>query len=146
MSVPEIKKDHEWCPHAAPGHGGCLIYKSRPERCREFHCMWLIDQRFPDYWYPFRSKIVIHAFEDNGRSYVSFVVDPAYPNRWREEPYFSDIKKLAAAGLAGVPLSPMTSKKWTTFVLIKDQRIPIIGTPTMLRRLKATAAPLHVVK
>jgi hypothetical protein len=141
MSVPEIKKDHEWCPHAAPGHGGCLIYKSRPERCRNFHCMWLIDERFPDYWYPLKSKIVINAFNEDGVSYVAFVVDPAYPNRWREEPYFSDIKKLAAAGLTGI-----AGKKWTTFVLIKDQRIPIIGTPTMLRRTRATAAPLHAVK
>jgi hypothetical protein len=131
MSVPEVKKDHEWCPHAKPGHGGCAIYADRPERCRAFNCMWLIDGRIPDYWYPRHARIVINAFTEDGVSYVAFVVDPAYPRRWQLEPWLSDIKALARAGLEG-----KGGKKWTTFVLLKDQRIPIIGSPTLLRAAK----------
>jgi hypothetical protein len=127
MSVPEVKKDHEWCPHADLGHG-CKIYPRRPDSCRNFHCMYLIDERIPDYWYPLKSKIVINAFHDNGSDYVAFVVDPSYPNRWREEPYFNDIKTIARKGLEGT-----LGKKWTTFVLLKDQRIPIIGSMRLLR-------------
>lgn len=128
MDVPDVKPKHEWCQHARPGCGGCAIYATRPEACRSFHCMWLIDERFPDYWYPAKSKIVINAIEHEGTSHVAFVVDPAYPNRWREEPYFSDIKKLAAHGLDG-----KYGKKWNTIVMIKDERIPIIGSARLLR-------------
>jgi hypothetical protein len=128
MGVPEVKQDHEWCPHALPGKGGCAIYRRRPEACRTFNCMWLIDNKFPDYWYPLKSKIVINALNENGASYVAFVVDPAYPNRWREEPYFDDIKTIAKAGLEG-----RLGKKWTTLVLIGDRRIPIIDKPRLLR-------------
>jgi hypothetical protein len=127
MGVPKVKKDHEWCPHAKPGHG-CTIYPRRPDPCRAFHCMWLIDEKFPDYWYPKTAKIVINGLNENGISYVAFVVDPAYPNRWREEPYFSDIKTIAKAGIEG-----RLSKKWQTLVLVGSQRIPIIGRTRLLR-------------
>jgi hypothetical protein len=127
MGVPEVKKDHQWCPHAKPGHG-CVIYPRRPEACREFHCMWLINEKFPDYWYPKTAKIVINTMNENGVSYVAFVVDPAYPNRWREDPWFSDIKKTAQIGLDG-----KLGKKWITIVLIGEQRIPIIRQPRLLR-------------
>lgn len=128
MDVPDIKEPHQWCPHARAGAGGCAIYPRRPERCREFHCMWLIDERIPKYWYPRTAKIVINAFEAEGVAYVAFVVDPAYPTRWREEPWFSDIKEMARAGCYGA-----AGKKWTTFVTVGDKRIPIIGTASLLR-------------
>jgi hypothetical protein len=84
--------------------------------------MWLIDHRFPDYWFPAKSKIVINSklAEDN-KALVAFIVDPDYPGRWREEPYFSDIKKLARIGIDG-----FLGQKWVTVVLVKDERIPII--------------------
>lgn len=127
MGVPEVKKDHEWCPHADPGCG-CIIYENRPERCRDFQCQWLYDVRHPDYWFPAKSKIIIDARVEDGKKYISFVVDPAYPNRWREEPYFSDIKHIASAGIDG-----RMGEKWTTLVRIKDEKIPIIGSARLLR-------------
>lgn len=127
MGVPEVKKDHEWCPHVKLGYG-CSIYRQRPERCRDFHCMWLIDERIPDYWYPKTSKIVINTTTEDGVEYVAFVVDPSYPTRWREEPYLSDIKAMAKAGIEG-----KIGKKWTTIVVIKDEKIPVVATPRLLR-------------
>ena len=118
MDVPEVKPRHDWCPHARPGQGGCAIYQHRPELCREFHCMWLIDEKLPDYWYPAKSKIVISAAVDGA---VSFIVDPAYPLRWREEPYFSDIKRIAQIGIGG-----KLGVRWVTFILVGDQEIPVI--------------------
>ena len=32
---------------------------------------------------------------------MRFHVDPRYPNRWREEPYYSQIKRMALQGLRG---------------------------------------------
>jgi hypothetical protein len=148
MTVPDFagKPDpHDWCQHAihAPktgvkdtlvgGCGGCAIYPQRPDNCRDFHCMWLLDQRIPDYWFPAKSKIVISPHladvvtladgrKRPGEAYIAFIVDPAYPNRWREEPWFSDLKKMAKAGLTG-----LLGQKWTSVVLIGDERIPIVA-------------------
>jgi hypothetical protein len=137
MGVPGVKPDHEWCQHAlsaktgakgtlVPG-GGCKIYAHRPEACRAFSCMWLLDEKIKDYWYPLKSRIVINVVLGPPKT-VGFVVDPSYPNRWREEPWFSDIKRMAQAGIDG-----RIGEKWTTVVMIKDERIPIIGRERLLR-------------
>lgn len=132
MDVPNVKEPHEWCSHVCRGPtgnvtGGCAIYHRRPKPCRTFNCAWLVDEKLPHYWYPLKSKIVINTYTgEDGVSYVAFVVDPAYSTRWREQPWFNDIKRLARAGLEG-------EKRWTTFVLLKGERIPIIGTPSLLR-------------
>jgi len=31
----------EWCSHCAPGLGGCTIYDTRPQGCRNYKCEWL---------------------------------------------------------------------------------------------------------
>jgi uncharacterized protein len=121
LTIPDFagKPDaDDWCSHAC--NKGCAIYPQRPQVCRDFNCMWLLDQRLPDYWFPAKSKIVINFKLTGDNNYVGFVVDPAYPTRWREEPWFSDIKKLARAGLTG-----SGGQKWTTIVLIGDDKIPI---------------------
>lgn len=129
MDAGDIKPRHDWCQHAKPGHGGCGIYQTRPEICRGFHCQWILDSRHPDYWFPAKSKIIINAtINKEGKKYISFIVDPAYPTRWREEPYFSDIKHIAKAGIEG-----RLGEKWNTVVLIKDEKIPIIGSERLLR-------------
>ena len=73
----------------------------------------LLDGRHPDYWYPAKAKIIVNANVDNGKKYISFVVDPGYPNRWREDPYFSDIKKIAQAGIDG-----RLGEHWLTLVMV----------------------------
>lgn len=120
LAVPEVKKPHEWCPHCKPGKGGCTIYRTRPERCRDWHCQWLIDEKFGDYWKPVHSRIVIDTRVEP-QPLVMFIVDPDYPLRWREEPWFSDIKTIARAGIEG-----RLGKKWSTLVLLKDETLPII--------------------
>jgi len=53
-----------------------------------------------DEWYPKRAKIVVHFQKDAKTGYVlDFIVDPQYPNRWREQPYQSYIAKRLAHGL-----------------------------------------------
>jgi hypothetical protein len=55
-------------------------------------------------------------------AYLAFVVDPAYPQRWREQPWFNDIKTLARAGMDG----RLQGQKWTTVVLVGADRFPIL--------------------
>jgi hypothetical protein len=109
ITEPELKKPAgEWCKHCTTGVG-CSIYKERPQVCRGFGCEWLVDDlNLDEAWKPSRSKIVVHktavrnvgtALSESFEIVCKFVVDPAAPNRWREEPYYSTIKAAARAGL-----------------------------------------------
>ena len=97
INRPEFKKPgNKWCKHCRPANGGCGIYHDRPEVCRGFACAWLMNPGLSDEWRPDRAKIVIHGGEN-----VRFAVDPNYPNRWREAPYYQTIKNIARVGLTG---------------------------------------------
>lgn len=97
FALAKPKPRDQWCPHRKPGRGGCLIYESRPEECRIFYCGWLMG-KLPAEWYPQRSKMVV-AFYPRSHGVGSdciVTVEPAYAGRWREEPYYSQIKQNAA--------------------------------------------------
>jgi hypothetical protein len=70
-------------------------------------------------WYPKRAKIVATwgPFED--RDVVRFMLDPRYPNRWREEPYLSRI--IAHYG--------MRTGAYTTEARIADYTVAFASTP-----------------
>ena len=106
--VPELDKpENQWCRHCRPGKPvPCTIYQSRPDICREFFCQWLIDDRsFGPEWKPSISKIVVRSFESEfgDGAIAQFMVDPATPHRWRQEPYYSTIKRVALGGLTAPP-------------------------------------------
>jgi hypothetical protein len=103
LSVPAAgKPEHDWCKHCRPGHG-CKIYDTRPEECAHYGCLWLIRPDWGDEWFPAKAKIIadLYKHKDDGNTYCRFHIDPAFPNRWREEPYYSWIKRGALAGLQG---------------------------------------------
>lgn len=100
LEVVELKKPaHTWCQHCRPGKGGCSIYADRPPICRSFACGWLIDTSWPEHWFPQRARMVVHEVVEHGERTITINVDRRYPDRWREEPYFSDIRQLALRGL-----------------------------------------------
>lgn len=111
--MPDVKPDHKWCPHA--GKGTCNIYPDRPQPCRDFKCLWLMyPGTWAPHWYPKTAHIVIDLKVNDHGTFLAFVVDPNYPTRWREEPWFSDIKRAAREGLFG-------PKKWTTVVMLRGE-------------------------
>src|SRR5262249_8611375 len=57
-------------------------------------------------------------------TFLRFTVDPHHPNRWREEPYYSTIKKYALQGLRGELLR--TGEQCITIVVLKDKRILVL--------------------
>ena len=70
------------------------IRLERPAGCRSFLCGWLTNPRFGPEWKPNRSKIVVTVGRDgNG---LDFQCDPGFPEAWRKEPYYSEIKRLSA--------------------------------------------------
>ena len=99
VAVESIEKAAgKWCEHARPG-AGCGIYGSHPEQCRGFICLWLEDPSMPDAWKPNKSKLVIRA--DGSEMAVAVDVDSAYPNAWRKEPFYSEIKQWSRIAWGG---------------------------------------------
>jgi uncharacterized protein len=95
LDVPEVNKPKDgWCRHCRPGQGGCGIYNKRPDVCRNWTCLWLAGS-MPDYWYPLRSKLVL----DRHPGILRVFTHPEHPDQWRAEPYHSELKALARAGL-----------------------------------------------
>ena len=134
IEKPELSKPaNSWCTHCRPGHGGCSIYATRPPVCRSFGCLWLVREHVPDYWFPQRAKIVAHVtYDGGGNPILSLNVDQRFPNRWREQPYFSDIKRYAASGL---------ERSWgfyfQTFVHVGEKKYLILPH----REVETTAKP-----
>ena len=92
LKIPETDSDKgSWCRHCETGKG-CGIYETRPQRCRDFMCGYLIWDAVPDHWLPAKSRIVVVS-EMGFR--INFTVDPSAPNRWREAPWHAEIKALS---------------------------------------------------
>jgi hypothetical protein len=66
-----------------------------------------------------KAKIVadLHLNKEDGKWNCRFHVDPAFPNRWREEPYYSMIKQVALGGLRG----EIFNKRFVTFVSLRGK-------------------------
>ena len=86
----------QWCEHAMPGRG-CSIYADRPQECRSFSCLWLLDDNLGPEWKPEKSKMVLVADETGRRTMVH--VDAAAPDAWRRAPYHQRLLELMQAGL-----------------------------------------------
>jgi hypothetical protein len=82
-----------WCPHCKTGRG-CLIYQTRPAECRNFSCLWLLDDRLDERWKPSRSKLVLTTSADG----IEIRCDPGFPGAWRSEPFRSQIHAWAVSG------------------------------------------------
>lgn len=91
------KPPGSWCGHCKPGKGGCAIYPTRPSECATFNCLWLTSSQFDAAWYPPTAKMVVHLENDGNR--IAVRVDQAFPNRWREEPYYNHLKNWARYGV-----------------------------------------------
>lgn len=92
MAIDELKKPaNRWCAHVAIGKG-CRIYDERPAACRSYQCVWTMMRGFDDAWRPDRAKFMMDA----GESQLIICCDPAAPDAWRREPYYSRLKALSS--------------------------------------------------
>lgn len=97
FDVPVLQKPMgRWCQHCTPGKG-CGIHETRPDHCRAFHCLWMLEPWLGPEWKPERSKFVITV--DPASKFLLIQLDPAQPAAWKAEPYYSQIKRWAAAAL-----------------------------------------------
>jgi hypothetical protein len=124
--IPD-KDANEWCEHCQPG-SGCKIYDARPTLCRDYHCNWLQDPQLGVRWKPDSSKMIIQYNEFNGRMALQIYVDGDYSTRWREEPYYADIKAMAFAGLKSEVLVPtIVRSRDDVYVVLPDDYVEIDG-------------------
>lgn len=84
------------CRHCVVGTG-CGIHETRPPECRNYHCGWLIDASLGPEWHPETAHLVI-TYDLDGRR-LNAHADPLFPNAWRTEPYFSQLKSWAVMAL-----------------------------------------------
>jgi uncharacterized protein len=102
LRVSEIDKPaNTWCGHCRPGRpeGGCSIYETRPGICRTYACGWLMSEALGEEWYPLRSHMVLTLAPLNDILTCTVTVDGDHPGAWREEPYYSQLKRMATRGL-----------------------------------------------
>jgi hypothetical protein len=94
MAIEQLAKPAgSWCRHCKPGRG-CFVYEARPDECRAFNCLWLVDDRFGAHWKPSKSKLVVTTSQDG----IEIRCDPGFRDAWRKPPFRDEIRKLAAAG------------------------------------------------
>jgi hypothetical protein len=96
IEIPEIqKKEGEWCKHCNPS-SGCKIYDDRPSLCRFYLCGWRAFSWLGDHWKPNKCGLLINFDEDSlGNGQIHIHYNGRNENKWREEPFFSDIGQMA---------------------------------------------------
>lgn len=97
LGIVELKKPvFKICKHCVIGKG-CKIYEVKPQTCAEFLCSYRTSADVPEYWNPKISGMVLHM-EANGRNQMlSVICSNGAKHRWKQEPYWGDIKRTAAA-------------------------------------------------
>jgi len=94
MAIEQLAKPAgSWCPRCKAGRG-CMSYDSRPGECRDYDCLWLIDDRLDQCWKPNRSKLVLTTSQDG----IEIRCDPGFRDAWRKEPFRSQIHAWTVAG------------------------------------------------
>jgi hypothetical protein len=96
LGIAELEKPRAtWCTHCEV-KAGCKIHGAHPAECRDFYCGYLTNAALDERWAPTRSKMVL-AYDEVHAPRLSVHVDPARPDAWRKEPYYSQIKRWAVA-------------------------------------------------
>ena len=90
--VPAVNKPRDkWCQHCKPGQG-CGIWQERPQFCRDFHCLWVKDERLEPQWKPSNCKFVMTWVSE---TQLNITCDPGAPMAHRKEPFFTSLKDSA---------------------------------------------------
>ncbi len=91
LDIAELQKPSDAvCRHFAKGRG-CSIHSDRPNACRSYQCIWTLAGPLGGQWRPDRAGFLLTPTADP--SHVEILVDPARPDAWRSEPYYSQFKQ-----------------------------------------------------
>lgn len=84
-----------WCEHCHKG-GGCGVYATRPDVCRDYECLWKSDRGMSSQLRPDRVGAIL--MEDPDSDEYRAVCDPAKPLAWRTPLVFKHLVAVAKAG------------------------------------------------
>jgi hypothetical protein len=136
MAIEQLAKPvGSWCAHCRPGHG-CRIYADRPEECRSFSCLWLINDLLDQRWKPSRSRLVLTTSEDG----IEVRCDPGFPHAWRREPFRSEITQWAVSGEThDVTVVVITGERMILITPEREFDLGIVGSDQrIVRELEGT--------
>lgn len=112
----------KWCGHCMPGKG-CRIWQNLPSRCADYFCVWRIDPALGADWRPDRARFILsHAHRE---ALLAVVIDPAFPDAHRREPYASILRKTALQHLEGRGSTVVIFRGTARALLMPDEEIPI---------------------
>lgn len=140
LEIPELAKAKgAWCRHVVSGQG-CGIYAGRPAVCRRFVCGWLRRDDLPEIWKPSLSGMVL-VEEDEGRRLIAHV-DPARPDAWRREPYYSDLRRWAREAVPrGGQIAVYVDRRVIVILPDGESDLGVVGDDEMIV-LQRAATPL----
>lgn len=131
MAIEELAKPaNTWCPHCKPGRG-CGIYPGRPTECRDFGCVWLVNELLGEHWKPSKSKLVLTTSEDG----LEVRCDPGFPDAWRKQPYRNELKEMAVSGEAlDMTLVVIVGQRMTLVTAEREFELGIVGSDERIVR------------
>ena len=112
LAVDELAKPAgQACVHVARS-GGCTIYAERPQACRTFECVWLMDPEMPHRFRPDQTKVVLDQDPEGARLIAR--CDPANPGAWRRNPIYGALKAYATEhwGAGRIVLAVAGRRTW----------------------------------
>jgi len=127
LGVHELKKP----PLAECSHChvmGCSIYKDRPKECREFNCIWLMDNSLPEELKPSKSHVVLSNIEHDvsiqgievPSKTIIVHIDPYFPTAYKEGAMKVFLNKELKAGTALIVVRPDQQKEFMRWGKVED--------------------------
>lgn len=112
LDIPELNKPPgPDCPNCMTG-GGCKIYASRPQLCRDFECDWIRERELGPMLRPDRCRVLLMEEADTDR-YLA-VTHPDRPMDWlKNKQIFQHLVFMAKQGREVVAKSG--TKAWRVF-------------------------------
>jgi hypothetical protein len=96
LEIEELnKKAGDLCGHCSAS-GGCSVYATRPQVCRDYYCDWKDDRGLNAQFRPDRIGTLL--MEDPDSDEYHAVCDPGKPFSWRNPLIFKHLVNLAKEG------------------------------------------------
>jgi hypothetical protein len=141
MGIKELAKPrNQECPNCDVGNG-CNIYLTRPQSCREFNCLYLLDETLGPHWRPADAHMVLTHYQ---ASRLCVHVDPAHPDVWRKEPYYADLRRWARVAAQSRAMIAVYVGDHLTIVLPDRDKVMGLTSEDQLLRFVTRATPRGV--
>lgn len=96
LEITELDKTAGvWCEHCRKT-GGCGVYETRPDVCRDYECLWKGDRGMSAQLRPDRVGAIL--MEDPDSAEYRAVCDPGKPLAWRAPLVFKHLVAMAKSG------------------------------------------------